>query len=356
MHRFLTQYITPLIQRYTKKNTDKKWAHLRAAELEKLDVTQYPWYAVLLDNQLEHIKICTDLAIEPPSVDIFTQFKLAASAARHLTTLQQIVGIQPMRGPTGLVYNIMRDSTNDSRLTIAQSTITAQTYSLSAIPTVECLIAPTEEDIELIGKAHAQEITRKILNDLINLGKQSPTILDNHQVSISDTAGVFSSLSFSIATASRRGYGSYIVCSSLDTASVIHSPSFVPITPSTVPSQILTLIGVMSTSQTDINVYVTDALESGTILMGFKGGSSELDVGYIYCPYVIQSNSRVVNNLAVPGIVFDTRYATWTTNNYIEDQLQKSDTRSEQFYRSIHITINNNLPVVTFNNKLDNIR
>jgi hypothetical protein len=173
------------------------------------------------------------------------------------------------------------------------------------------------------------EIDNEIINDLIALAGT----VETYDMAATDFTGVpsyvgdrhavlgtlINKVANEIARKTRRGAGNFIVVSPL-VASVLQSAAksvFAPAVSGSFDSPNGTkLIGTLNGS---IKVYSYVYHDQGNepILVGFKGGSGELDSGYFYCPYIPLMSSGVVMdpNSFNPAVSLMTRYGKATFVN-----------------------------------------
>lgn len=179
-----------------------------------------------------------------------------------------------------------------------------------------------------LSAAVVSEIDNEIINDLIALAGTTESfdmagtftgvpnyVGDRHAV----LGVLINKVANEIARKTRRGPANWIVVSPL-VVSVLQSASksvFAPAVSGSFEGPNNTkLVGTLNGS---IKVYSYIYHDQGTepILMGFKGGSGEMDAGYFYCPYIPLMSSGVVvdPNTFNPHVSLMTRYgkATFTS-------------------------------------------
>jgi len=219
------------------------------------------------------------------------------------------------------------------QLTVLRQTVTATSRKLQAKWTVEAaqdLNAMHGLDLEAeitsaLSAEVVSEIDNEIINDLIALAGTSETFdmngtftgMPNYVGDRHAVLGVLiNKVANEIARKTRRGAGNFIVVSPL-VASVLQSASKAVFSPAVAGSfeapNGTKLIGVLNGS---IKVYTYIYHDQGTeaVLIGYKGGSGEMDTGYFYCPYVPLMSSGVVTDPSTynPQVSLMTRYGKCT--------------------------------------------
>lgn len=221
------------------------------------------------------------------------------------------------------------------QLTVLKQTITAASRKLQAKWTVEAAQDINSQhgldlEAEITAALSAEitsEIDNEVINDLVALAGTVETydmagsftgvpnyVGDRHAV----LGVLINKVANEIARKTRRGAGNFIVVSPL-VASVLQSAAKAVFAPAVSGSfegpNGTKLIGTLNGS---IKVYTYIYFDAGTepVLVGYKGGSGEMDSGYFYCPYVPLMSSGVVidPNTYNPQVSLMTRYgkATFT--------------------------------------------
>lgn len=224
------------------------------------------------------------------------------------------------------------------QLAVLKQTVTATSRKLQAKWTVEAAQDVNAQhgldlEAEITAALSAEvvsEIDNEIINDLIALAGTVETfdmngtftgvpnyIGDRHAV----LGVLINKVANEIARKTRRGAGNFIVVSPL-VASVLQSASkavFAPAIAGSFESPNGTkLIGTLNGS---IKVYTYVYHNTGTepVLVGYKGGTGEMDTGYFYCPYIPLMSSGVVTDPSTynPQVSLMTRYGkcTFTDTN-----------------------------------------
>lgn len=257
------------------------------------------------------------------------------------------------------------------RLSVLKQTITAGSRKLQARWTMEAAQDMTSQhgldlESELTAALSAQiahEIDNEILTDLLNLAATvgtydfaappagfSPNYIGDR---FAELGVLVNKLANEIGAKTRRGPGNWLVGSHLIT-SILQSASksvFAPAVSGSFDSPVGNkLVGTMN-GQMKVYSYnwgINDAWSFASanaatatgavgedILIGYKGGNSELDTGYFYCPYVPLMSTGVVMdaNTFMPAVSLMTRYGKATFTN-----ASSSLGNSADYYSRIRVT------------------
>ena len=279
-----------------------------------------------------------------------------------------VCGVQPMSGPTGLIFAMKSRygagstaspealfqepdssfsgpmSTGDAEalgntggafgemgFTIEKATVTAKSRALKAEYTLELAqdlkaIHGLDAETELANILSTEilaEINREVIQTINSqaVGGATGTTLPGTFDLGSDADGRWSAEKFkglvvqldreanAIAKATRRGKGNIVICSS-DVATALSASGMLDYTPA-----MSTALQVDDTGNTfagtlngRIKVYIDPYAASDYITVGYKGTNS-YDAGLFYCPYVpLQMVKAVGENDFQPRIGFKTRY------------------------------------------------
>lgn len=318
---------------------------------------------------------------------------LATRVIKQILIMRDIVGIQPMQGPVGLVYsmqykhkipdNFDKDISSDieSRTPICleavSSSVEARSRSLQASFTLELMqdikhshtsINFEEEILQIISQEIAQEIIYEIIDDLITLATKNPHTRHTKMVKSSDKQSnmklLYADFNYNanrIADATRRGPANTITTTPLGTSIIIDickqvGMNFVAVREAQGPSVLIHMGDILGANDKVVySVYSTLApalqspIESNEVklLFGYKGRSGEIDVGYIYAPYVpVMTSGLVINELTFqPMIKFITRHGKWTKwyRNETELEIKEQSNllgQSSDYYNILTIPAN----------------
>lgn len=380
----------------------ENWAEVKSTLLEGLPENKKKILAVALENQKAHLaETAAAGTVAAGSIGNFQ--KIVIPMLRRIipgTIATELVGVQPMSGPVGLVYSMrflfaetvaatasagtinggaLDDITagdeafaNNSKtkrfystadadsgaatsvgqpaltsdfeayggrkmtLEVLKQTVTAGSRKLQARWTPEAMqdlnashgLNLESEITGALSSAIVSEIDNEIINDLVALAGTTDTFDMNGTFTgvptyVGDRHAVLGTLiakvANEIARKTRRGPANWIVVSPL-VATVLQSASksvFAPAVQGSFEGPNNTkLIGTLNGS---IKVYTYIYHDQGTepIILGFKGGSGEMDAGYFYCPYVPLMSSGVVVDPQTfnPHVSLMTRYGKATFTN-----------------------------------------
>lgn len=399
-------------------NLMENWTESKEALLEGLQGSKKQIVSTLLENQRKHlVETAAGTAVGADAVSNFQ--KIVIPMIRRIlpgTITSDLVGVQPMSGPVGLVYSLRfafaeaadgnGDVSNDIaagdevfannskmkrfystsdvgttgyppalagatstgvgaatgdmegyggkalRLQVLKQTITAGSRKLQARWTMEAaqdLTAQHGLDLEneltaALSAQIAHEIDNEILTDLLALAAtvgtydfaspvagMAPAFIGDRYAEL----GILvNKLANEIGAKTRRGPGNWMVGSHL-IVSMLQSAAksvFAPAVQGSFADPTGNkLVGTMN-GQMKVYSYnwglndawsITGGVNTAVgstgedILIGYKGGSSELDTGYFYCPYVPLMSTGVVMdaNTFMPAVSLMTRYGKATFTN-----------------------------------------
>lgn len=404
----------------------ENWQETKEALLEGLQGSKKKVVDTLMENQKKYLAETAFPATANQAADISNFQKIVIPMIRRIvpgTISSDLVGVQPMSGPVGLVYSLrfafaeaadavgpnvvpandiaagdevyannskmkrfystanvgttgyppaLTATTSTGfaaqtadyegfggramRLSVLKQTITAGSRKLQARWTMEAaqdLSAQHGLDIEseltaALSTQIAHEIDNEVLTDLLALASTAYTFdfanppagfAPNYLGDRYAHLGILiNRAAHEIGAKTRRGPGNWLVGGHL-IVSMLQSAAksvFAPAVAGTFADPVGNkLVGTMNGS---IKVYsynwgVNDAwsitspatapmlnaesADGEDILIGFKGGSSELDSGYFYCPYIPLMSTGVVMdaNTFMPAVSLMTRYGKATFTN-----------------------------------------
>ena len=394
----------------------ENWQETKEALLEGLTGSKKAIVATLMENQKNLMETAPANAVV--SADVATFQKIMIPMIRRIipgTIGGELVGVQPMTGPTGLIYSLrfafaepvdapgtlhditpgneafiyngkmkrfyssanvgtagyppaLTANTSDGfaartedyegyggrsmRLSVLKQAVTVGSRKLQARWTMEAaqdMSATHGIDIEseltaALAAEIAHEIDNEILTDLLALAATTatydfatpapgfnPTYIGDRYAEL----GILvNKMANEIGVRTKRGPANWMVGGHLIT-SVLQSGSrsvFAPAITGTFDAPTGNrLVGTLNGA---IRVYTYNwglndnydimggansaAGASGEdILLGYKGGASELDAGYFYCPYIPLMSTGIVMdaNTFMPAISLSTRYGKATFTN-----------------------------------------
>lgn len=397
---------------------NENWQETKEALLEGLTGSKKSVVSTLLENQKNHLMETAQPASANVAGDIANFQKIMIPMIRRVipgTIGGDLVGMQPMTGPVGLVYSMrfafaeaadapstanditagdeafvyngkmkrfyssanvgtagyppaLTAATSDGfasttanyegfggksmRLSILKQTVTAGSRALQARWTMEAmqdinaqhgLNLETELTAALAAEI-AHEIDNEILTDLMSLASTTATydfaappagFAPNYIGDRYAELGILvNRMANEIGARTKRGPGNWLVGGHLIT-SILQSASksvFAPAVSGTFDAPtgnrlVGTLNGQMKVYSYNWGVNDNYDVLSGAnsaagangedILIGYKGGNSELDSGYFYCPYIpLVSTGTVMDaNTFMPATSLMTRYGKATFTN-----------------------------------------
>ena len=396
---------------------EAQWSGVLESLLEGLEGSKKQTVKTLMENQRQHL-LETAPANAVVAADIGNFQKIMIPMIRRIipgTIAGDLVGVQPMTGPVGLVYSMrfafaepvdapgtshditpgdevfvnngkmkrfyssanvsttgyppaLTANTSDGfaantadyegyggrslRLSVLKQTITAGSRKLQARWTMEAaqdMSAQHGLNIEseltaALAAEIAHEIDNEILTDLLALAATvatydfaaAPTGFSPNYIGdrYAELGILVNKIANEIGARTRRGPGNWLVGGHLIT-SILQSGSrsvFAPAISGSFEAPtgnrlVGTLNGQMKVysynwglnDNYDIASGVNNAGGTGgeDILIGYKGGNSELDSGYFYCPYIpLMSTGTVMDaNTFMPATSLMTRYGKATFTN-----------------------------------------
>jgi hypothetical protein len=395
----------------------ENWSETREALLEGLTGSKRSIVSTLMENQKKLMETAPANAVV--SADVATFQKIMIPMIRRIipgTIGGELVGVQPMTGPTGLIYSLrfafaeatdapgtlhditpgdeafiyngkmkrfyssanvgtagyppaLTANTSDGfaaktedyegyggrsmRLSVLKQAVTVGSRKLQARWTMEAaqdMSATHGIDIEseltaALAAEIAHEIDNEILTDLLALASvtatydfaasrpgYSPNYIGDRYAEL----GILvNKMANEIGARTKRGPGNWMVGGHLIT-SILQSGSravFAPAISGTFDAPTGNrLVGTLNGSMRvyTYNWGLNDNYDwmsgdsntaSGStgedILIGYKGGASELDAGYFYCPYIPLMSTGIVMdaNTFMPAVSLSTRYGKATFTN-----------------------------------------
>lgn len=253
---------------------------------------------------------------EASGQNVFEKYSLIAvgepyDASDDRTNAEQTIALEGQGG-------------NPMNADVVNHTVTAKTRKLSAVWSLEAeqdsdALDGLDLESELVSHL-SDEIARELDREMINELKDIAGTVDNFDFANADGrhAGErftglsigFSELSNQINVKTKRGGATWLVASPRILTAMRHANdgSFTPATASvhTAPRDSL----FQGTFNGNVRVFMDLYAENDYALLGYKGGS-ELDTGFVYCPYVsVMSSGRIIDPTTFdPRVSLMTRYA-----------------------------------------------
>ena len=287
-------------------------------------------YKPILENLETHIRV--ENATPSSLHKLNLPFLPMAFRVLNNLTVMELVGVQPMSGPVGLVYTMEYKEQENSEL----NPTNGKTLHLSVVPSAvqACSrklqtgwIIEARQDmndlhsgldvevelISLISNEIADEITASILADLNDISTKTSSIE-------TDPMRIMLRLNMectSIAVGTRRGPGNFVV---MTDSLWQHVQQYVEGTESL--KFVMNcghnngLLKHVGTIYENLKIYTIPGNDHSA-LVGYKGGTGETDSGYIYSPYILLLSAGVVMNPQTfqPVISLMTRYGKHVVAN-----------------------------------------
>ena len=216
---------------------------------------------------------------------------------------------------------------------IEKVTVEAKTRALAASYTVELAqdmknVHGLDAEVELVKILSGEiinEINREVIRSIYTsavVGSQKTTTpgtfdLDadaNGRWSVEKYKGLMVQIDFesnAIAKATRRGRGNVVLCSS-DVASALIMAGVLDFAPAIAGNSAMNVDDTGNTFAGVLNgrykVYIDPYAENNYLVVGYKG-SSAMDAGIFYCPYIPMQMARSMGEMSfIPRLGFRTRY------------------------------------------------
>ncbi len=270
------------------------------------------------------------------------------NAAKHF------VGIQPMSGPVGLIYALIRtipklndDTMDRGSLEIISHAIEAQSTELGTKLTEEAVADISlpylnTELFEMTKDEISSEIYQNIRNDIMKVGNKLEAKVNNKN----DLMLLLGQCANEIGAKTKRGCGNFIIASQtivnilgkdldVDEDLLYRDYGYVK------------YVGTLN----GLKVYLDNDMDGNQTIVGYKGGNGETDAGYIYCPYMPVQSSGIIIDAANfnPIMKFSTRFGLFVnqkvTEVVSEDGNETVITREPCNY---YVTLDITLPSVKF--------
>ena len=392
---------------FLSENLQEKWQPiLEHSDLPKIeDNYKRAVTAVILENQEkalaeQNLQVAAPLNATGTGISNWDPI-LISLVRRAMPNLvaYDICGVQPMTGPTGLIFAMKaryNDYPSGTRLTkseamgidevqsdysaealgdveasngfaqmgfsIEKATVTAKSRALKAEYTLELAqdlkaihgLDAESELANILSSEILAEINREVVRNVnvqAKTGAQAAATAGTFNLDV-DANGRWSVEKFkgllfqieresnAIAKETRRGKGNFILCSS-DVASALSMAGVLDYAPA-----LSTSLNVDDTGNTfagvlngRVKVYVDPYAGSDYLTVGYRG-TNPYDAGMFYCPYVpLQMVRAVGENTFQPKIGFKTRYGM-VSNPFVgatpADGLASAGTN--QYYRKFAVT------------------
>jgi hypothetical protein len=272
----------------------------------------------LLTSNLEHMRR-TEWEMPRRSVvayykHMLLMLKVVDRMLETMAPVWDIVGVQPMNGPVGLVYRLKYTQTAEHslRLEVVSNAVEARTQKMQTCLQLEAMqdmkaLRGIDMEAEIVNALGCEAGDEVMDNIVTAIAKMAPVLYD-HTISYDDTVEAklgallckINKASNDIARLTRRGAGNIIVTTPLVAALLTKVPhiDFEPIPHSVAGNTALRYVGNIyfgkrgDQTRPVYKVYtsISAALLSentNSLVVMYKGGSGECDTGLIYTPYIM---------------------------------------------------------------------
>lgn len=300
---------------------------IEEVEVYKSEYTEKEWSIAksLLTNSYNQVNGMYDIASITnayPSFKLDFVLRITNATIKKLIFLSNIVGIQSMNGPVGLVYYLDRYS-KPSAFEIKATAVEARSkkmkagWSMEAVQDAKTIHGQSVD--ALLEDALAQEIVVEYVSTILEpLRKAAFRTLnvDSEHTPVKKIIKRIKLESSYIENKVGSKKGNYVILS---------IKNFKLLFPNHELEQcyigILDSGKVIDNDGTDIKVYVSDFMEDD-VLVGLNDTMSSVDVGFVLCPYVLLM-CNIVNNASTmePYMSIMTRFGMECTKE-----------RSERYY------------------------
>jgi len=302
-----------------------KWDKKLKGLLSNVPESKHALYTTVLKNQRNYLE---ELAKWPNAEQLETGFDFVEIAKLVLDqlTIMDIINVQPMTAPVGQVYMLQcvdqenEDGSKRLSLEVVKGVVEAQSRKFAAKISLEASadlnilhgLDLKSEMQQAIAAELSHEIITEHLNNLRALAKPGRSkgntpeaIILNIQRTAND-----------IAMDTRRGVGNFVVMSPVTWSRIVDYVKDIASFISTEDIGKMSGLLHVGTMNSTIKIYVDLFGDDETILVGYKG-SSEIDGGYIWSPYIMIVSSGLASDPETfqPMISLMKRSGLHTTNN-----------------------------------------
>lgn len=205
-----------------------------------------------------------------------------------LLCLNDIMGLQPMRGPVGVIFAL---KTSEAGFEIKSMPVEAYSRKLMASVAIEAM----QDASSFHGTVLADAVEMAIAEEAaIEIANEMLTLLLKNANQYSQTGNGMLNInraSTAIAKDSRRGLANVIITSPEKIDSITNSPGFVPETIDVAGfNPILIYVG-KTANHMKVYSSTLPAVADKTVVL--YRGSNQSDTGFIFCPYVLAHSSGV---------------------------------------------------------------
>lgn len=305
------------------KTSEQLWKKKLAELLVDVPEDKLKIYEAVLNNQHAYNQQYLTERDGGPDTE-----NIAKLVLDSLTTMD-LIGVQPMAGPAGLLFQLKVKQPEDGgdtnirrvSLEVTSQDIEARSYKLQAGYTIEAAqdlnnmhgLDIKNELEHAIAREIASEIALEHIKDLVTLSEKQEIIVGS--------AGAIVHLiakGNDIARETRRGTGNRLVLSPALFArlDLKNNPEFVAEESKAEEMRGPVSLLYVGTLRQIIKVYVGGGIDDNTALIGYKG-ASEIDAGLFYAPHVmvLMGGPVIDPETFSPIMMFMTRYGKHRVEN-----------------------------------------
>lgn len=272
--------------------------------------TNKAYYSSILKNSQQSYNQSLLMGGGSTSPSFETMMAIIKRILDNVLQLKDIIGIQPMSGPVGMVYRLQYRSHNENKELMSLDVISTIVESGSTKLRAQWSLEAAEDlknihsvDIESeIIKAIAEEISYEIITNILqNISNvattnESPTTFTSVRELVDKLRIHLDVTSTKIAQQTRRGSGNFITTSPMGIAflQTTFGDEYIEVPTKTHNFSSFQHCGnIVIDKHIRFKVFSTLALNdigdpednTTTFVVGYKG-PSDVDTGYVYCPYV----------------------------------------------------------------------
>ncbi len=295
--------------------------HVKDEELQEI-------YRAVIKNQIEYCEKQKEAKgnYYPGEFQTSTFAEIAVKMLDNMSPLHDLIGIQPMTAPVGIVYMLRVVKLENDRMSInilseaieARSLKTSAGVELEPLQDRIAIDGDDEKDaaISKIGKDIADEITAIMCNHIDIMAKGDEEVPNYELKSPDQMIILIMKHANKIAEKSHRGAGNFVIVNESVLKDIEESElaDFIPV-PDERNDAFLQQVGTLNLCT--VVYLIKDPRDikdqPKEVTVGYRGGSGDTDTGLIYCPYIpVMSAGPVINPVTfAPVLSFMTRYGVF---------------------------------------------
>ena len=284
-------------------------------------------YTAVLKNQIAYLEVANNMMREkcpncgehlPNTISSSRLLKLTVKTLDKLIILDDLIGIQPLAGPVGLIYKLRyKDHEEDDNITrmsleVLSKAVEANSRKLHATWTIEAErdiktqreVNIEDEIIDAVADGIAFEIISEVLDRIE--GKSTKVKVRYPEPTASISVAINKAAN-DIAKSTRRGAGNFAIVSPMILAYLQTNNSHFVGTTDKPKKDSLSRLRYAGTLNGTTKIYC-DVL-SDKVIVGYKG-STGTDAGMVYSPYTLlmTSGPTIDPQNFTPRMTLMTRY------------------------------------------------